>query len=502
MGRRRFIKKGEEVRQFKLVARASGGDEDEDDDDEEKSGLVLDPVVSGHMQRRTGMSAHELSSIPESLRSLGSAIHGGQDQRNPSSSSKKAKEEEQTDEWGELDADCYFPPDGYNYNKHLKQVSGTGQKSKSVVGVVVAALGLPEEQEAQMKDIRKQPAYNDDEAEVLRALEHAEEYEELEDDDYGDIIPDGLLDPDAVLWGPTALESRDIPDMAVFKEHRAMLAAMKAGGNDDDDDDDDSLDDGMDEFDENEEGGKVARSSRAKSTVAFAEKEEEGDFENLMAEEYTVDDIGGCDEEIVEGHMDIEDLEDILDEYLQDQEDERQECYSIFEPKAGRVCKDDGVRVIPETMALIAKQGYDVVNEDIEESSSESEGEDRTWDCDTVLSTLSNVSNRPGKIGRIKAIKKPPTLKPMKEENGAEEDEESGEEAENVVELPDVILTRPKGETPEEKKIRKNSVKEMRRVCRTMKKESKEMYKNEAARLPGGQNGGSDIKAKMKIIKF
>ncbi|CAE8683435.1 unnamed protein product [Polarella glacialis] len=402
----------------------------------------------------TGMSAHELSSIPESLRSLGSAIHGGQDQRNPSSSSKKAKEEEeQTDEWGELDADCYFPP-----------VSGTGQKS--VVGVVVAAPGLPEEQEAQMKDIRKQPAYNDDEAEVLRALEHAEEYEELEDDDYGDIIPDGLLDPDAVLWGPTALESRDIPDMAVFKEHRAMLAAMKAGGNDDDDDDDDSLDDGMDEFDENEEGGKVARSSRAKSTVAFAEKEEEGDFENLMAEEYTVDDIGGCDEEIVEGHMDIEDLEDILDEYLQDQEDERQECYSIFEPKAGRVCKDDGVRVIPETMALIAKQGYDVVNEDIEES----EGEDRTWDCDTVLSTLSNVSNRPGKIGRIKAIKKPPTLKPMKEENGAEEDEESEEEAENV--------------TPEDKKIRKNS------------KESKEMYKNEAARLPGGHF------AKMKIIKF
>ena len=50
----------------------------------------------------------------------------------------------------------------------------------------------------------------------------------------------------------------------------------------------------------------------------------------------------------------------------------------------------------------------------------------KTWDCETVLSTLSNLSNRPGdrfdvlsvhlggKIGKVKIVKKPP-LKPVVE---------------------------------------------------------------------------------------
>ena len=32
---------------------------------------------------------------------------------------------EEDADWADLDGDCYFPPDGYNYEQHLKSVSGT-----------------------------------------------------------------------------------------------------------------------------------------------------------------------------------------------------------------------------------------------------------------------------------------------------------------------------------------------------------------------------------------
>merc|ERR1711937_325716 len=154
---------------------------------------------------------------------------------------------------------------------------------------------------------------------------------------------------------------------------------------------------------------------------------------------------------------------------------------SLVEPKEGSL--DDVPRVIDETKAIIERyyEQEDDANADTSEGESE-EDESKNWDCESILSTLSNVSNRPGKIGKIKVIKKQTPSKdlPAIVEKGsdAEEDEED-----DAVELPDVITERPKGETAEEKRQRKAGVKEMRRICRKMKKESKDMYKQEAAKL-------------------
>ena len=455
MGRRRFAKKGEDVRHFKLVARPGA------DDGDDQAPLILEPYAPPGVLRRTGKTEAELLSMPESLQHLGSAIfQPGQEELQLPRTADSGDDAHEDVEWGDLDGDCYFPPDGYNYEQHLKSVSGA-KKAKSVVGVVLEA---PEP--VREEDFFKQHATNNDEEEVLRALENDEEYEELEENEIDDVLDGGVLEPETLLWGPV---DNDHPDMAIFAEHKALL---KARGLEEEDDD---FDDGLDEFD----GG---------ATGSYAKPKDE-DFEHFLADQYADDEIGARDEEAIEGNIVLDD--DVLDEYLEEKQQEREELYSLYEPQRG--FKDDEPRTIAETRAIIERHYLEEESEEETESGDESDDESKTWDCETVLSTLSNVSNRPGKIGKVKIIKKPPALKPVAESGGEEKDED-------VVELPDVVTTRPKDETPEDKKARKASVKEMRRICRQMKKESKEMYKKEAAKLPG--QGTADIRQKTRAVKY
>merc|ERR1712125_220747 len=110
------------------------------------------------------------------------------------------------DELGALEGDCYFPRDGYNYDQHLKRVSGTG-KGTSVAGVVLNA-PKPKKSEKELfpqaTDISLQPAMTEEEREVLQALDNAEEFEEMDEAEFDELIPAGAAaDLDEVLWGPT-----------------------------------------------------------------------------------------------------------------------------------------------------------------------------------------------------------------------------------------------------------------------------------------------------------
>eukprot|EP00434_Breviolum_minutum_P016735 symbB.v1.2.014758.t1/scaffold1081.1/size139474/15 len=287
MGRRRFAKKGEDVRHFKLVARPGA------DDGDDQAPLILEPYAPPGVLRRTGKTEAELLSMPESLQHLGSAIFqpGQEELQLPRTADSGDAHEawvacsrncsdfwtvlkRQDVEWGDLDGDCYFPPDGYNYEQHLKSVSGA-KKAKSVVGVVLEA---PEP--VREEDFFKQHATNNDEEEVLRALENDEEYEELEENEIDDVLDGGVLEPETLLWGPV---DNDHPDMAVFAEHKALL---KARGLEEEDDD---FDDGLDEFD----GG---------ATGSYAKPKDE-DFEHFLADQYADDEIGARDEEITKIHV-------------------------------------------------------------------------------------------------------------------------------------------------------------------------------------------------------
>ncbi|CAN6446323.1 unnamed protein product [Victoria cruziana] len=134
----------------------------------------------------------------------------------------------------------------------------------------------------------------------------------------------------------------------------------------------------------------------------------------------------------------------------------------------------------------------------VEESSSD---ESEKWDCETIISTYSNLDNHPGRIGAPKPHRRflqhvsgglqsskpvislrgknmlPVDFLPFKRGSTSTSDKEKPEAA--------VVTNEKKGtnrrfETKEEKKERKAAVKEERREARRAKKEFKGVYKGEA----------------------
>ncbi|CAH0696421.1 unnamed protein product [Spodoptera exigua] len=128
------------------------------------------------------------------------------------------------------------------------------------------------------------------------------------------------------------------------------------------------------------------------------------------------------------------------------------------------------------------------------------------WDCETILSTYSNLYNHP-KV--IEEPKKPQKIKlnargipkdvlgkdnkltvkslakfnaMQKETGSSDEDDDEKTNAETVLSTLSVLSIRPKDETPEEKKERKRLLKEYRKERRIEKKANKEAFKEEKKR--------------------
>lgn len=139
---------------------------------------------------------------------------------------------------------------------------------------------------------------------------------------------------------------------------------------------------------------------------------------------------------------------------------------------------------------------YENENEDedvviLQESSDESE----IWDCETIVSTYSNLDNHPGKIGAPESRRKkklpetvPSHVISLKGKDrlpvdflprSKKSDTEKSKEVSRLKTEPQKRKQHGQ-ETKEEKKERKVAVKEERREARRVKKEMKELYKSEA----------------------
>merc|ERR1719238_2601538 len=115
----------------------------------------------------------------------------------------------------------------------------------------------------------------------MKALDDADLYEELDDGDLDNLFAGGVLEPELMLWGPTALENADLPDLAIFKEmHAQRLAAMAAAEGDD------------------EEGSEG--SGEVHEAVSSAR------FEQLLEDEYGDEETGALDDDEIEGPITLE----------------------------------------------------------------------------------------------------------------------------------------------------------------------------------------------------
>eukprot|EP01113_Clastostelium_recurvatum_P024419 TRINITY_DN2917_c2_g1_i1.p1 TRINITY_DN2917_c2_g1~~TRINITY_DN2917_c2_g1_i1.p1 ORF type:complete len:423 (-),score=155.67 TRINITY_DN2917_c2_g1_i1:89-1357(-) len=349
-------------------------------------------------------------------------------------------------------------------------------------------------------------------ADMQTALKDQEEFEELDDDFIlqanGGVLP---------VQGP--------PPSAM--SHMRSLGMREAAEDGEYDDDDDEYDEEYDHHDPDESLSVIAAAARGKEPTLLDLK-----FD-VALEEYNDFEIGGLDDDpSVRGTLGLDQFSNLFDEFLRTTNRTGQEATRIkLPPKPKKVASpppeeeepveegqfsdadDDDTLDTPasdnkKTAAPAPKPKVVIVvpssdeeeeeDDDVEEEPDnrfrtqyevvEEEAEEQ-WDCESIVSTYSNLENHPRLIveaatHKIQLSRKtgiPLGVLPAKERKPKQEP--PPKPAENLGEA------RNKEETPEEKKARKKAVKEGRRDQRQNKKALKVAFKTEEARQVHAMQG-------------
>ncbi|XP_061088526.1 protein LTV1 homolog isoform X2 [Conger conger] len=195
-------------------------------------------------------------------------------------------------------------------------------------------------------------------------------------------------------------------------------------------------------------------------------------FEKFF-EQFDDDEIGALDNAELEGFIDPNNarLEEVIKDYFIQKAKEYQKPEDLG-PKPLPVVNEEEELEKPEIETIL-----------IEEPPTEK------WDCETVLSTYSNLYNHP------KLIQDPPMLKPIKVSSKSGIPKEvlpgrglTAKQAERMERINDLDLPRvstqprPKEECKEARKARKQTIKEERKERRVEKKANKMAFKQEKTR--------------------
>ena len=267
-------------------------------------------------------------------------------------------------------------------------------------------------------------------------------------------------------------------------------------------------------------------------------------FEHL-ALEYDEDEIGSMEDAAeggeIQGFADVSEFDNLLNEFLEerknagltgisesDEEDEEEKEGDAIEGEAEKKKKVKKGRRRGESIlkARLEAAGFDDADAEVaihaaraalrrmEQEDAEGrgdEGEDLEivhrevdptagWDCETILTLRSNLYNHPGTITEPGRARAPPlgmirlnkagipvgVVLPRKAgavDGGDDNDEDMDIDSHaGRAKNSTVVAERKKGETAEEKRSRKNAVKEAKREARVAKKDLKMLYKDESAK--------------------
>ncbi|KAK2817505.1 hypothetical protein Q5P01_025696 [Channa striata] len=391
-----------------------------------------------------------------------------------------------------------FFDDDYDYLQHLKEASGTNE-------LVAAGPLYTDRRPVRLHDEEQEEEEERDESIPASSIKlpssvFASEFEEEV----------GLLNKAAPISGPrldmdpdivAALdEDFDYNDPDNILEDDFIIQANNANGamdiEGDHADDDDEWEDTDEDSDFDSEGGFSGGEDGLGQEFLFADEETKSRFteysmtssvmrrnEQLTLlddrfekfyEQFDDDEIGALDNAELEGFIkpDSARLEQVIKEYFKQKENE------ALKPD------DLGPRELPDVKEE---------EEDEEEEEMETlvvEAPEEKWDCETIISTYSNIYNRP------KVIEDPPKqAKPIRVSNktGIPLDVLparglTAKQAERMTRINDSDLprvsTQPrnKEESKEERKARKQAIKEERKERRSEKKANKMAFKEEKVR--------------------
>ncbi|GLT58780.1 hypothetical protein SLA2020_316470 [Shorea laevis] len=401
-----------------------------------------------------------------------------------------------------------FPDDGYNYLLHLREIKNTGGGSVFYHNPKFKADQLP-------RDVK---AYD---ASTVRVAEAKEDQSEKSIYSVAsktvNVRVQKAVDPEVVALLDDSDVSRFGSDL---EEDFVVIANMPEEG------DDVVSDEKLNLVEESEtvvnEGTSKTCDSGNQEVVEVrnhhVEEKEKPRAQRLLDEQFDMLELqeygSGDDDYDYDGYEDegeevlAEKLKNVLNDHsMEDLEldDKYVGPADLLKANERPISKEslDNVADILLRCAEYAKK-YENGSEDdkvavVEESSDESE----QWDCETIISTYSNLDNRPGKIGALAIAKRKKLVEAVFGSLSATSPVISlrGKEKLPVDHLPhgkktaaekvkgvggsktEQLKRRPHGhETKEEKKERKDAVKEERREACKVKKEVKGLYRCEAQR--------------------
>ena len=203
-------------------------------------------------------------------------------------------------------------------------------------------------------------------------------------------------------------------------------------------------------------------------------------FDKIM-EEYEDSEIGELDEEeLAADGKSVEQFDQVLHSFL-----DRHVVLGKCTNRDVAMREVDELRGLMKDCKLEERDKYETQDGDVVVVSMEPEQKELEWDCETILSTYSNIYNRPRVIGGARKIalsyktglplgvlkpkKMVPAATPEEKEYGSETDEERANLGE----------ARPRNESKEDKKSRKAALKEEKRLRREEKKATKTAFKAE-----------------------
>ncbi|XP_070683671.1 protein LTV1 homolog [Pempheris klunzingeri] len=415
----------------------------------------------------------------------------------PTAKAEVEKRREEQREYG------VFFDDDYNYLQHLKEASGVNELVAAgpshAERQVLHLLDEDEENEEDGHAVKAVPAASINLPSSVFASEFEEEVGLLnkaapvsgprldmdpdivaaldEDFDYDD--PDNLLDDDFIIRANSGSGATDMKgDEGEDDEWE-----------DTDDEGDFDSEGGISGDEDSEEGGRgreflfmdeetKSRFTEYSMTSSVMRRNEQltllDDRFEKFYEQFDDDEIGALDNAELEGFIvpDSARLEEVIKDYFIQKEKEYQRP------------DDLGPRELP------------VVKEEEEDEEEEEQMEtvviqapEEKWDCETIISTYSNIYNRP------KVIPEPPKTKPIRvsgktgipldvlPERGL-----TAKQAERMARINDSDLPRvstqprDKQEGKEERKARKQAIKEERKERRVEKKANKVAFKEEKVR--------------------
>ncbi|KAJ8442596.1 hypothetical protein Cgig2_026538 [Carnegiea gigantea] len=405
-----------------------------------------------------------------------------------------------------------FPDDGYNYLIHLREIRNTGGGSAYYHNTKANLHDLPHDVKAYdasrvhlneaIEDTSPKTLYNVAERTVNVQVQKAVDPDiaKLLDDnesDFGSDVED--LEEDFVVLA-------NLPEEGADGDSEKNLTSVSK-----------PQEEVLNEFHSASSYGlhtKVASASTAEVDLSANEEPRvncllDQQFDLLERQEYGTESDDDYDDLVADEDIS---LSEKLNNALKGQETDDLECDEYY--KAPSDILHDKERAkdgeIVSTAADILRRcaeyakKYENADEDdrevviVEESSDDSE----VWDCETIVSTCSNLDNHPGRIGAPEITRKnklAETISGALKKGTDNKISFGGKEKIPVDYLPNGRKTskekakaatkteqpkrKPHGqESKEEKKERKAAVKEERREARRLKKEMKGLYRDEAKR--------------------